>query len=83
MELLLLLWGGNKRDLHLTRCKMDLGETIFCLNESNSLWTEVGKYGIMREKGKGKDFDGETDYRDHTSMRMSNRDDRVCFGTRK
>ena len=54
MELLLLLWGGNKRDLHLTRCKMDLGETIFCLNESNSLWTEVGKYGIMGRRERGK-----------------------------
>ena len=42
----------------------------------------MGKYGIMGKKEKGKNLD-ETDDRNHTSMCMSNRDDRVHFGARK
>ena len=37
----------------------------------------MGKYGIMGKKGKGKDLDGETDYRDYTSVCMFDRTDRV------
>ncbi len=42
----------------------------------------MGKYGIMGKKGKGKDLD-ETDDRDHTSVCMFDRADRVHWGTRK
>ena len=42
----------------------------------------MGIYGIIGKKGKGKNLD-ETDYRDYTSVCMSDRADRVHWGTRK